>query len=241
MRHLVFALGTVCVLGNLAFGQGRLVAIADDWPIGEPYTSSNNGGIFVRSALNWMTAETTNKNVLFDGFMYQNQWWGPLTQLKNTLQAAGYTVTASNVSNWDSQTLSNYGAVIWAGSTSAGIGQRLVNFSSNVGNILYIGGLYGSSNTEENTLLNTFGIHDAGVHSDNRAYCTNYTSHPCVAGVSSLWFGGSTNLQLMAGFGGEVVGTINYSYGSNAVIAVPEPVSMMLVGLGGMALLRRRK
>lgn len=229
---LLFLLGT-----GSTFASGRLVAIADDWPLGTAYNSTNNGDVFTKSALNWLTEGTTNKNVLFDQFLYQNQWW-TLTPLKSYLESAGYSVTVANVSTWNSQNLATYGAVIWASTSPTSQQTTLLNYINTGGNILYVGGFGPQPTADATTLLNAFNLQDVGVASDNRLYLTTYSSHPCVAGVQSLKIGGSTVLNLLPGFSGEVVGAQS---GMNLIIAVPEPATICLFGLAGLLLGIRRK
>ncbi len=217
------------------FASGRLVAIGDDWPFGTSYDSSNNGNVFAKSALNWLTGETANKTVLFDQFLYQNQWW-TLSPLKTYLQNAGYSITVASVSTWNSQNLAGYGAVIWASSSATGLGTMLSNYSANGGNILYVGGIYMQPASDAATLLNPLGIQDSGVLSDNRVTLTTFSAHPCVANVQSLRIGGSTTLSLLSNFDGQVVSAQG---GKNFILAVPEPASLLLMAFSGLILMRK--
>jgi len=220
-----------------AFASGRLVAIADDWPMGTAYNSSNNGNVFTKSALNWLTEGTTNKNVLFDQFLYTNQWW-TLSALKSYLETAGYSVSFSDVSTWSSPSLAGYGAVIWASTSAAGIGTTLSNYSTNGGNILYVGGMSYQPASDASTLLSTFGIQDGGVAYDNRVTLTSFSSHPCVANVLSLRIGGSTALTALPGFSGQIASAQG---GQNFIIAAPEPMSFLMFSFGGLLMLRKNK
>ena len=236
MRSVVWSFVFTALFSSSVFAAGRLVAIADDWPIGTAYNSSNNGDVFTKSALNWLTEGTTNKTVLFDGFLYSNQWW-TLSPLKSYLENAGYSVTVAAANTWNSQNLAPYGAVIWASLSATGNGTALSDYSNNGGNILYVGGISYQPSPEAVTLLNAFKIQDAGVSSDNRVTLTTFSTHPCVANVHSLLMGGSTALNLLPGFNGDIAAAQG---GKNFVLAVPEPATMVLLGLGGM-FLRNRK
>jgi hypothetical protein len=237
MKSVLWNFVSITLFCSSAFSAGRLVAIADDWPLGTPYNSSNNGDVFTKSALNWLTAGTSNKTVLFDGYLYQNQWWA-LTPLKTYLQNAGYSITVANTSTWNSQSLAPYGAVIWASIDATGSGTALSDYSNNGGNILYVGGFGYQPSPEAVTLLNTFGIQDAGVAYDNRVTLTTFSNHPCVAGVNSLIIGGSTTLNLLPGFSGVVASAQG---GQNFIIAAPEPCSLALLALGSLLLHRRNR
>jgi hypothetical protein len=219
--------------GNV-LATGRLVAIADDWPLAGYFSNTGNDGAqLITSSIGWLT-QNGGKKILFDGDYYNRAPYAPLSATVNSLQSHGYSVTVSSPSGWSATSLSQYDAVVWVNGVS-GSGQKMLNYSNAGGNVLYVGG-WASSVTQNNILLNAFKINNTGVIWNDDQTITNFISHPCVDGVTSIKTLNPNNLALLPGFVGTVVSAQG---GANYIIAVPEPATLLLFGLG--ALLLRKK
>ncbi|MFA6185808.1 MAG: PEP-CTERM sorting domain-containing protein [Phycisphaerae bacterium] len=230
MKNVLWSLVFVSVFGSSAFAAGKLVAVADDWML---TSSSQDYQHFAVSSLNWLTADSSNKSILFDKAYYDRQLTG--SNLLQSLQSAGYTVTISDPQNWISSDLSSYSAVVWLWA-GAGLGSKMRDYANSGGNVMYVGGWsWGAS--EASILLNSYNISmtDAYVGIGS-ASVTSFSSHPCVAGVNRLYAMDPSVLSPMSGFAGEIVAKDSRF---NYIFAVPEPATLGLLFIGGMMLRRR--
>lgn len=229
MKNIIVCLVIFCTCNSLSFG--RLLAVSDDWMIS---SSSPDSEQFAISSMDWLTEGNSNKTILFDKGYHD---YFSNDDMIIALQDHGYNVAITDPLTWDAATLDTYGAVVWS-SAFEGLGQKLLDYTNTGGNVMIVGGQGGPSSVilERNTLLNPYGIADGDIIMNGSVQITSFSSHPSVQGVTHLYSLNPSNFYLLSSFDGTVVSSQN---DINYAIAVPEPTTLILLGLGGL-LIRKR-
>jgi hypothetical protein len=234
---------TTCILAFLAVETafGRLVAISDDFILGQYFTASGSSApLFTLDTFGWLCAPTGNRNVLVDQAYTLAH---PMQPFLTTLANAGYNVTVSSPSTWSAATFNNYGAVLWergAGQTGLFDGSQLVSYVQHGGGVAVVSGGDNDPMQQHNNLLNPFGVTE-GTQINGADYTiTSFANHPITQGVTQLNANGPAPMSLLNGSSATVVSA---QYGVDWLIAVdvPEPnAGQLMLVAGGMFLMLGR-
>jgi len=161
---------------------GRIVVIADDWPISDRYWSTS-ASTFTLNTFSWLTEFSSGKRILRDAYSDQ-----PIkNNVIDTLQTNGYTVTIMDTTSWTPALLATYDAVLIE---YCSINHTLLTeYVMGGGGVFLIGGHSGSDLLYNEFLLN-FGMSLQEpiypVMNPKQDTLTNFVSHPVTTGVSAL-------------------------------------------------------
>ncbi|MFQ6125967.1 MAG: LamG-like jellyroll fold domain-containing protein [Candidatus Heimdallarchaeota archaeon] len=157
---------------------GRIVVLADDWPISDSYWSTSTNS-FTLNTFSWLTEFSSSKRILRDAYSDP-----PIkTKMVDTLQSNGYTVTILDTSSWTPTLLATYNAVFIEYSS---INHTLLTeYVMGGGGVFLIGGHYGSEQLF-NEFLSNFGMSLQEPVFPGHVTLTSFEPHSVTTGVSAL-------------------------------------------------------
>ena len=170
-------------------GEGRLVVLADDWPLGEYFDrAGSDSGAFLLNCLAWLTEEISGSNnrILIDkGYEGHSGGPGSLDDLVGFLANNGYYSDVVLSSEWTSELLRDYAVAILERGP-AGYADALTRYLRAGYGVIVIGGE--AADARQNEFLVQFNVqfepHEGGL--GDRTLDT-FVPHPITEGVDTLY------------------------------------------------------
>ncbi len=220
---------------------GRIVVANDEWTLSNTgYTSTNDPGVFVLNVASWFDGGGPGKF-----HAYSTSFGLTQSSLATTMTGAGHTWTTGLAITWDLPTLRLYDGIFLAADAVPSTAV-LVDYVNAGGNV-YLAGGTGSDAAKEAAMwdpfLNAFGLDFAPAYNGVAGNIAISNPHPIFAGVDSLYQNNGESVSDL--FPGDPRNRVLVSSGSNGLYAVydpvPEPGTMLLMGIGLGALGVRRR
>ena len=169
-------------------GGGRLVVLADDWPLGNYFSrTGSDAGRFILNVLEWLTEPMSGpRNTLLLDAGYLGH--GNVTDLAQFLVAHGYTGDVVDTRDWTPELLAHFAVVIVERGTGSWYIPVLTDYLRAGHGVLLVGGSDAPEVPDwHNAFLRQFGIefqpHTVVSEDTLRAFA----SHPITAGVDTLY------------------------------------------------------
>lgn len=175
-------------------GSGRLVVLADDWPLGEYFSRpGSDAERFILNILNWLTEPMsggTNTILLDAGYLDH----GDISELVNALRKHGYTGDVIRSDQWTPELLSNFAVAILERGPE-GYAAALTDYLRTGHGVLVIGGI--DASPQQNQFLRQFNIEMQDHHFVFEDTLTTFTPHPITAGVDTLYVMNPTPITVL--------------------------------------------
>lgn len=239
-------------IGSQAIAGGQVVVCGDEWTLSDSAFTNNTvyTQAFAGNLANFMMGASGNILDTSDNGVHSG------VSLGAYLTTQGYTYVKDAVSTFDASLISSYEAIIVGGlrgrADIAANLATLTNYVAGGGNVYVFGGTgsFGIAANEAaawNPFTTLYGMTLGSSYVPPPAeviVTCDANSHPLRVGVDKLTFGFGHDVTVS---GGAVVALsggpeLDHNIGMVATTAlVPEPASLMALGLGGLALIRRRR
>ncbi|NQW18011.1 MAG: hypothetical protein HQ478_11060, partial [Chloroflexi bacterium] len=188
---------TSVTVNNVApvLGTGKIVVNNDEWTFSNAGFAANSVSAtqFVVNVADYFTGGTPGSFLA-----YSSNFGLTESSLSTAMANAGHTWTVSTVVPFTVSSLLTYDAVFLAGNY---VDQQVLIDYVNAGGNVYIGAGtgWGGAATEAaswNTFLNEFGLNLASVYNGINGSPSPSSSHPLLAGVSTMFFGNGNSVNV---------------------------------------------
>ena len=170
-------------------GDGRLIVIADDWPLGNYYDrAGSDSETFLLNSLDWLTEHISGgKNTVLIDKGYEGHGGGPnsLQALKDGLTNNGYVWEMVPTNEWTPALLQNFAVAILERGPGGYAANLATYFNAGYG-VLVVGGI--NADPQQNVFLEDFNIHfqpHQGMMGD--LAINDFVPHPVTQGVDTLY------------------------------------------------------
>lgn len=243
--RLVAAISVFVVTAQLDASPGKIVVANDEWTLSDSgFTPPDDAGRFATNVARWFTGGPPASFLA-----YSDNYGLTGAELAAAMTGAGNLWTVSTAVPFDLATLALYDGVFVGGYPADA--SVLTAYVKGGGNVYLFGGAgwLGSQPDWDgsveaaawNPFLNEFGL-GLSLFNDISGNIPISNTHPIFEGVDSLNQGvGQSILDLEPADPANQVLVTQGTDGLYAIYEIPEPATLSLLALGGLALLRRRR